>query len=58
MAFLTRITETLSSKGFVSDDLIGLVLRLWPGVDDALRAERCELNREGNASRTMSDMVC
>lgn len=51
-----RITETLSSRCLVSDDRRGLVLLLCPGVDDALLALRCELNRWGNANRTIADV--
>lgn len=55
-SILTRITETLRSRGLVSADRRGLVLLLCPGVDDALLAERCELNRWGNANRTIADV--
>ena len=53
---LTRITETLSIRCLVSVDRNGLALLLCPGVDDALLAERCELNRWGNANRTIADV--
>lgn len=53
---LTRITETFSSRGLSSGDRNGLVLLLRPGVDGALFAERCELNRWGRANRTIADV--
>jgi hypothetical protein len=47
------MTETLSRRCF--SDRNGLVLLLCPGVDDALLADKCELNRWGNANRTIAD---
>lgn len=52
---LTLITVTLISSGFGSTDRIGLVLLLWPGVELALLAVKCELSRVGNGKRTMTD---
>lgn len=54
IVLLTRSTVILSSKGLSSGDRIGLVLLLWPGVDEADLTERCELNREGSPNRTMT----
>lgn len=52
---LTLITVTLISSGFVSTERIGLVLLLWPGVELALLAVKCELSRWGNGNRTMAE---
>lgn len=52
---LTLITVTLISSGFGSTDRIGLVLLLWPGVELALLAVKCELSRVGNGKRTMTE---
>jgi hypothetical protein len=45
----------LISSGFVSTERIGLVLLLWPGVELALLALKCELSRWGNGNRTMAE---
>jgi hypothetical protein len=45
----------LINSGFVSTGRIGLVLLLWPGVELALLAVKCELSRWGNGSRTMAE---
>lgn len=49
------MTVILSNSGLDSGDRKGLVLLLCPGVVDALLADRCELNRWGNANRTIAD---
>lgn len=48
-------TVTLISSGFESTERIGLVLLLWPGVELALLAVKCELSRWGNGNRTMAE---
>lgn len=48
-------TVTLISNGFESTERIGLVLLLWPGVELALLAVKCELSRWGNGNRTMAE---
>lgn len=52
---LTLITDTLSKRGLVSTDRIGLVLLLCPGVELELLADRCELSLCGSGNRTMAD---
>lgn len=55
LSSLTRITVTLSIKGFKSAERIGLVLLLCPGVELVLFADKCELSRCGSGNRTMAD---
>lgn len=52
---LTRIADTVSSRGLSSGIRMGLVLLLWPGVDAELFAERFE-SRWGSGKRTMAEV--